>query len=457
MSKLNIVILAAGIGKRMQSSLPKVLHCLAGKPLLVHVLSTARKLSPDKICIVYGYNGEDVQKAITDHDIIWVKQSEQLGTGHALMQALPFLDDDASTLVLFGDVPLVKIETLRNLLIVSSNNLCALLTANMDNPYGYGRIIRSQEASKVIAIVEEKDASQAQKKVCEINTGVMLLPNKYLQDWLPKLENNNQQHEYYLTDLISFAVENKVSIATERPINTWEILGVNSKVQLAKLERIYQNNYAEKLLEQGVGLADPERIDIRGNLLCGQDVMIDVGCIFEGKVILGDHVIVKANCILKDMTVGSGTTIAPFSLLEDSEVGENCRIGPYARIRPGTKLASKVHVGNFVELKNSSVAFGSKANHLSYIGDSIIGKNVNIGAGTITCNYDGVNKHQTIIEDNVFIGSDTQLVAPVKVTAGTTIGAGSTITRNTPPGQLSLSRSKQVSIAGWMRPTKNKV
>ena len=454
MPKLNIVILAAGLGKRMHSTLPKVLHPLAGRPLLSHVLDTARALVPEKICVVYGHGGEIVPQVIADKKLIWVKQEPQLGTGHALMQTLPHLDRKGVTLVLYGDVPLTRVETLKKLMAAAAAKYLALLTLELDQPTGYGRIVRSSKGSKITAIVEEKDASKAQRQIREINTGIMAIPNQYLYDWLPKLENRNAQQEYYLTDIVAMAVTDGVKVEAAQPDHAWEILGINSKAQLAALERTYQNESASRLLEQGVTLADPSRIDIRGQLACGSDVAIDVNCIFEGLVQLGDNVRVGAHSILKNVKVAAGTTIAPFSLIEDAEIGKNCRIGPYARIRPGTRLASEVHIGNFVEVKNSSIAAGSKANHLSYIGDTIIGKNVNIGAGTITCNYDGANKHQTIIEDDVFIGSDTQLIAPVTVAKGATIGAGSTITKDTPPESLTLSRAKQMSIAGWKRPVK---
>ncbi len=454
MSKLNIVILAAGLGKRMHSMLPKVLHPLAGRPLLSHVLDTARALVPEKICVVYGHGGEIVPQTIDDKKLIWVKQEPQLGTGHALMQTLPHLDKKGVTLVLYGDVPLTRIETLKGLIAAAAAKHLALLTLELDKPTGYGRIVRSSKDSKITAIVEEKDASKSQRQICEINTGIMAIPNQYLHDWLPRLENRNAQKEYYLTDIVALAVTDGVKVEAAQPDHAWEILGINSKVQLAALERIYQHESASRLLEQGVTLADPSRIDIRGQLACGSDVAIDINCIFEGLVQLGDNVRVGAHTILRDVKVAAGTVIAPFSHIEDAEIGKNCRIGPYARIRPGTRLASEVHIGNFVEIKNSSIAAGSKANHLSYIGDAVVGKNVNIGAGTITCNYDGANKHQTIIEDDVFIGSDTQLIAPVTVAKGATIGAGSTITKNTPPESLTLSRVKQMSIAGWKRPVK---
>jgi bifunctional UDP-N-acetylglucosamine pyrophosphorylase/glucosamine-1-phosphate N-acetyltransferase len=438
----------------MHSTLPKVLHPLAGKPLISHVLTTARGLLPGKICVVYGHGGELVPQLINDDGLIWVKQDPQMGTGHALMQTLPHLDNDGVTLVLYGDVPLTSVETLKELVAISAESILALLTLELDDPSGYGRIVRSNEGKEVIAIVEEKDASKSEQQIREINTGIMVVPNQFLHNWLPKLENKNSQKEYYLTDIVKMAVTDGVKVEATHPEHSWETLGINSKVQLAALERIYQDETAGRLLDQGVTLADPSRIDIRGQLICGSDVSIDINCIFEGSVQLGDNVRVGANCILKKTKVQAGTQIAPFSLIEDAEIGKDCRIGPYARIRPGTRLSDKVHIGNFVEIKNSSISTGSKANHLSYIGDSIVGKNVNIGAGTITCNYDGANKHQTIIEDDVFIGSDTQLIAPVTVAKGATIGAGSTITKTAPPESLTLSRAKQMSISNWKRPVK---
>ncbi len=456
MIHLNVVILAAGMGKRMRSVRPKVLHTLAGKSLLAHVLDAARALSPHKICVVYGHGGEAVPSAIDDNEIIWVKQEVQLGTGHALLQTLPYLDADGITLVLLGDVPLIKADTLKSMIAKAVENNVVLLTVELDKPFGYGRIIRNQATGAIQTIVEEKDASESQRAIREINTGMMVLPNAFLRDYLPKLQNNNSQGEYYLTDMIGIAVAADIQVDACHPRQSWETLGVNSKVHLAELERIHQREYATNLMEQGVQLADPARVDVRGQLVCGSDVEIDIDCIFEGVVQLGDDVKIGAHCILRNVTVASGTIIFPFSLLENAEIGKNCHVGPYSRIRPGTQLHDEVHVGNFVEIKNSAIGRGSKANHLSYIGDTIMGKKVNIGAGTITCNYDGAFKHQTIIEDEVFIGSDTQLVAPVKVAQGSTIGAGSTITRDTPEDQLTLSRSKQVSVSGWKRPQKSK-
>ena len=456
MPKLNIVILAAGAGTRMHSSVPKVLHMLAGKPLLMHVIDTARLLSPDNICIVYGYGGDIVRKKIVGDDLTWVYQETQLGTGHALLQTQSYLDQDGLTLVLYGDVPLVSLSTLQKLISAAKQENLALLTATLKNPSGYGRIVRNSVSDAITAIVEQKDANAEQLQILEINTGVMIIPNRYLHAWLPKLDNKNSQQEYYLTDIIAMSVGQGVHVTSSQPQHLWEVMGVNSKRQLAELERIYQREIANQLLDQGVCLADPSRIDIRGDLDCGSDVEIDVNCIFEGTVKLANNVKIKGHCTLKNVIISSGTVVAPYSLLEDAEIGENCRIGPYARIRPGTKLSNNVHVGNFVEVKNSSIAAGSKVNHLSYIGDTIMGEDVNIGAGTITCNYDGANKYQTIIEDNVFVGSDTQLVAPVRVSKGSTIGAGSTITEDTPENELTLSRSKQKSISGWQRTVKRR-
>ena len=454
MQNLNIVILAAGLGKRMNSDTPKVLHTLAGKPLLLHVLDSAQALSPKKICIVYGHGNEKVPQTIGGNKFIWVKQVPQLGTGHAVMQCLPHLDKNGVTLVLYGDVPLNQVITLEELIKAASIKNLALLTVELNDPSGYGRIIRDAKTGKVSAIVEEKDASIAQQQIHEVNTGIMVVPSSRLHDWLPRLENSNSQKEYYLTDIVSMATKVGDNIETTHPRHSWEVLGVNSKLQLAELERIYQNEFAKKLLKQGVTLADPSRIDIRGQLNCGKDVEIDINCIFEGAVKIGNGVRIGANSILKNVNIGAGTKIFPFSSIENADIGKDCRIGPFARMRPGTKLADEVHIGNFVEVKNSSINTGSKANHLSYIGDTSMGSNVNIGAGTITCNYDGANKFQTIIEDDVFIGSDTQLIAPVKVAKGSTIGAGSTITRNTPPDELTLSRAKQINVAGWKRPVK---
>ena len=455
-SKLHIVILAAGIGKRMKSSLPKVLHELAGKPMLSHVLESARALQPYRICVVIGHGGEQVIDHFCTNDLVWIKQEPQLGTGHALLQALPKLDEDGATLVLYGDVPLVGVETLNKIVEKGSGEKCAILTTELETPHGYGRIIRNKDTHAIACIVEQKDATEAQQSINEINTGIMYIPNRKLHAWLPKLKNDNAQKEYYLTDLIKMAVAENIPVESTQPDHNWEILGVNSRAQMAELERIYQKESAHQLLENGVTLYDPSRIDIRGRLECGSDVEIDVNCLFEGHVKLGNNVQIKANCVLKNVTVADGTVIHPFSHIENSAIGTDCKIGPYSRIRPNSKLNDNVHIGNFVEIKQSVVAEGSKVNHLSYIGDTVMGSNVNVGAGTITCNYDGAYKHQTIIEDDVFIGSDTQLVAPVKISKGTTIGAGSTITKDTPENELTLSRAKQVTLTGWKRPSKHK-
>ena len=449
---LNVVILAAGLGKRMHSRLPKVLHTLAGRPLLAHVVETARALEASRIVVVDGHGGDAVRAAMSSPDLAFARQEPQLGTGHAVQQALPLLDGAAVTLVLYGDVPLIARDTLERL-VEGARDAAAVLTAELDDPTGYGRILRTP-AGRLSGIVEEKDASAAERAIREINTGLMALPTARLRNWLTRLTNDNAQREYYLTDVVKLAIADGVAVESVRVARTWETLGVNSRAQLAQLERIYQREYANTLMEAGVAMADPARFDVRGELACGRDVRIDVNCVFEGEVSLADDVVIGANCVLKNVSVGAGARIEPFSHIEDAVVGERCRIGPYARIRPGTRLGTDVHIGNFVEVKASDIDEGSKANHLAYIGDTSIGRNVNVGAGTITCNYDGAYKHRTVIEDDVFIGSDTQLVAPVTVRRGATIGAGSTITREVAAGELALTRSKQKSIAGWKRPKK---
>ena len=452
---MNIVILAAGQGKRMHSDAPKVLHRLAGRPLLDHVIRTARSLGSTRLCVVYGHGGEAVRDAFPDPDIAWVRQDPQMGTGHALQLAVPQLSDLEPTLVLYGDVPLIRIETLRRLRDAAQGGL-AILTVELDDPKGYGRVLRTSRGGSIRRIVEDKDATPEERSVREVNTGIMLAPTRKLKGWLARLTNDNAQREYYLTDVVAIAVSEGMGVASAQPAEAWETLGVNSRAQLALLERILQTNTARALLEAGVALADPQRIDVRGTLKCGRDCQIDVNCVFEGAVSLGDRVTVGANCVLRDIRVAAGTRIEPFCHLEQADIGANCRIGPYARVRPGTRLAEDVHLGNFVEVKASFIAAGSKANHLAYLGDSEIGRNVNVGAGTITCNYDGANKHRTVIEDDVFIGSDTQLVAPVRVGKGATLAAGTTLTRDAPPGQLTLSRVSQVSKPGWKRPEKKR-
>lgn len=453
MSHLNIVILAAGKGTRMFSDKPKVLHVLAGKPLLQHVLDVAMSLNPRQLCVVYGHGGEAVPQAVQHYKVQFVLQASQLGTGHAVQQAMPYLSDDSNTLILYGDVPLIQHSTLLQMMYAGEG--LVLLTANLNDATGYGRIVRNRDGD-VQCIVEHKDASQEQLEIREVNTGIMLVPTAKLRTWLGKLHNHNAQGEYYLTDIVGLAVAEGVAVHTVQPGQSWEVEGVNNKLQLAALERIWQRNYAEGLLQQGVSLADPARLDVRGNLKCGRDVEIDVGCIFEGEVTLGDRVKVGAYSIIRNAVIGNDTQIAPYTHIDQSNIGTSCRVGPYARLRPGTRLADDAHIGNFVEIKNSEIGQGSKANHLSYIGDSTVGCRVNIGAGTITCNYDGANKFRTVIGDDAFIGSDTQLVAPVTVGRGATIGAGSTITKDAPDGALTLSRCRQTTVAGWQRPVKRK-
>lgn len=457
---MNVVILAAGMGKRMQSALPKVLHPLAGKPLLQHVIETAQELAPSKLCVIYGHGGAAVPEAVgrwsesMHTGIDTALQEPQLGTGHAVMQALPALDEDAPTLVLYGDVPLTTTASLRKLVDAAGQDKLGILTVEFANPFGLGRIVR--ENGRIVRIVEEKDATEAERAIHEINSGIMVIPTRHLKKWLGALSNHNAQGEYYLTDIVSQAVADGVEVVSAQPSAEWEVAGVNSKVQLAELERRYQLNVATSLLEKGVMLMDPARIDVRGQLVCGRDVTIDVGCVFEGRVELADGVTVGAHSVLVDTTVAAGAQIKPFCHIEDAVVGAKSIIGPYARLRPGTELAEDVHVGNFVEIKNSKVAAHSKANHLAYVGDADVGSRVNIGAGTITCNYDGANKFRTTIEDDAFIGSDTQLVAPVTVGKGATLGAGTTLTKDAPAGKLTISRPKQLTIDGWQRPVKVK-
>lgn len=450
---LGVLILAAGEGTRMRSNLPKVLHRLAGKSLLGHVHDTARSINPDEITIVYGHGGDQVPSSLAAADLAWVEQRERLGTGHAVMQALPSLQKVEQVLILYGDVPLISHSTLSGLLSCLVKSDLALLTVDLPDPTGYGRIVRDGK-ERITRIVEQKDASQQEQAITEINTGIMAVNRSRLDGWLARLDNDNAQKEYYLTDIIAMAVEDGIHIQAMHPDSEEEVMGVNDRKQLAHLERFYQRQCADELMRNGASLADPARIDVRGRLTTGKDVCLDCNVIVEGEVSLADGVSIGPNVSLKNCSIGEGTEVFANSVVEDAAIGRACRIGPFARVRPESQIADHVHLGNFVEIKKSEVAEGSKINHLSYIGDSSIGKQVNIGAGTITCNYDGANKYRTIIGDRAFIGSDTQLVAPVSVGEGATIGTGSTITKDAPPEKLTLSRSKQVNIEGWQRPVK---
>jgi bifunctional UDP-N-acetylglucosamine pyrophosphorylase/glucosamine-1-phosphate N-acetyltransferase len=453
---LQVVILAAGQGKRMHSDLPKVLHPLGGKPLLSHVLDAARSLVPARVCVVIGHGGERVREAIqSERDIAWAVQDKQVGTGHAVMQALPHLEPQGTVLVLYGDVPLIAPSTLKALIDAARGGALGLLTLDLHNPRGYGRIVRDA-GGRVRRIVEEKDASADERRITEVNTGILAVARERLDAWLPRLRNDNAQGEYYLTDVIAMAVAEGLEVAVRQPHDAYECLGVNSKTELALLERRFQDANAQKLLAAGVTIADPARIDVRGRLACGRDVFIDVGCVFEGDVKIGDGASVGPYCVIRDSDIGARTEVRAYTHMEEARIGENARIGPYARIRPGSRLADEVHIGNFVEVKASEFGRGSKANHLAYVGDSSVGSAVNIGAGTITCNYDGANKHRTVIEDDVHIGSDVQLVAPVTVGRGATIGAGTTIFKDVPPGGLTLNPKKQEARPDWKRPRKSK-
>ena len=451
---IKTVVLAAGQGTRMRSAIPKVLHQIADRALLHHVFDTSQQLENNSIVIVYGHGGELVKQKLSELDAQWVKQEQQLGTGHAVQQAEAFINNDDKVLILYGDVPLLKKETIESLLENVSNSSIGLLTVELNNPQGYGRIVRSTEG-RVLKIVEEKDASEHEKLITEGNTGIIAASGDLLTSWLAKLGNNNAQGEFYLTDIIEMAVNEGIEVKTNQPKTQDEVLGVNDRSQLAHLERVYQLEQADYLMKQGVSLRDPARVDVRGSFKrLGQDISVDVNVIFEGINSIGNNVSIGANCILKNAVIADNVVILANCIIDNASVGEASKVGPFARLRPQAELASKVHNGNFVEIKKSTVGIGSKINHLSYIGDSSIGSNVNIGAGTITCNYDGVNKFRTVIEDNAFIGSDTQLIAPVTVGKGATIGAGSTITKDSPAEQLTLSRAKQLSINGWQRPIK---
>lgn len=449
---LSVIILAAGQGTRMRSDLPKVLQPLAGRPLLGHVIDTAEQLAADDICVVYGHGGEAVLSSFPNGGLRWVLQAEQLGTGHAMQQAMPNTPAENRVLVLFGDVPLLMAPTLRRLLDATPNDEVAVLTVDLDDPTGYGRILRSGDT--VTGIVEQKDASSEEQAIREINTGVMVCPAGRLKDWLERIDNDNAQGEYYLTDVVAMAVAAGVTVHGVKASGWTEVMGINDKKQLAQAERALQARLVDELMQQGVGFADPARVDIRGTLKCGKDVFIDVNAVFEGDVELGDRTRIESNNLIRDSRLGPDTVVHSNCHIEGATTGQACEIGPFARLRPGAALADKVKVGNFVEIKKSTVADGSKVNHLTYIGDTEIGKGVNVGAGTITCNYDGVNKHRTVIGDGAFIGSGVELVAPVTVGAGATIGAGSTITKNTPDNELTLERAKQITIRGWKKPTK---
>lgn len=445
---LQVVVLAAGQGKRMFSDLPKVLHPLAGRPLLTHVLDAARRLKPRRLCVVIGHGADAIRGRMHDADVTWALQKEQHGTGHAVMQAMPHLEEGGVVLVLYGDVPLIDAKTLASLVEASAGGRLALLTQELEQPKGYGRIVRDG-AGKVARIVEEKDATDAERAIREVNTGILALPRASLEKWLSRLRNENAQGEYYLTDIVAAAVADGTPVEVRHPGAAQECLGVNSKSELAALERLLQMSEARRLLDAGVTLADPARIDVRGTLTCARDVAIDVNCIFEGTVTLGRGVSIGANCILKDVTVGDGTEIKPFTHVEEAAIGAQARIGPYARIRPGTELDDEVHVGNFVEVKASRMGRGSKANHLAYVGDSTVGRDCNIGAGTITCNYDGYFKHKTVIGERAFIGSNSALVAPVSIGADAIVAAGSTVSRDVAAGELRMVRAEQLVKPGW--------
>lgn len=449
---LKTIVLAAGKGTRMKSELPKVLHLVAGKPMLHRVLDSAIQFDGD-IIVVYGHGGEHVMQRSAEYNIKWVEQTQQLGTGHAVQQAERYIDDEDVALVLYGDVPLTNKTTLEKLVSQVSSNSMSLLTVQLDNPTGYGRIIR--ENNNVTKIVEQKDANAAELRVREVNTGILAANGRMLKIWLSKLQSDNAQGEFYLTDIIEMAVNDNIRVKTVEPNNEFEVMGVNSKRELNVIERYYQKTTAEDLMDQGVTLADANRLDVRGELVVeGADICIDVNCVFEGQVNLSAGVNIGPNCVISNSRIGKNVTVKANSVLENCDIGDGSSVGPFARLRPGAVLKQNVHVGNFVEIKKTNVGNGSKISHLSYIGDADIGENVNIGAGTITCNYDGVNKFKTVIEDNVFIGSDTQLVAPVTVKKGATIGAGTTLTKDAPEGELTLSRAKQLTLKGWKKPVK---
>ena len=450
----SVIILAAGKGTRMRSNLPKVLQPLAGRPLLRHVIETAKKLNAKNIITIYGHGGDKVKQAFEQENVQWVEQAEQLGTGHAVKVTLPVLPTDGVSLILSGDVPCITQETLEKLLAVSRETGIGLVTLTLNDAAGYGRIVR--ENNKIQAIVEHKDANDAQRQIKEINTGIYCVSNAKLHQWLPKLSNKNAQGEYYLTDIVAMAIADGLEVASVEPELAFEVEGVNDRIQLAALEREFQSYQAKKLMQQGVHLIDPARFDLRGQLKVGQDVRIDINVIIEGDCEFGDNVEIGAGCIIKNTTIASGSKVQPYSIFDNAIVGEDAQIGPFARLRPGAKLANEVHIGNFVEVKNSSIGLGSKANHFTYLGDAEVGAGSNIGAGTITCNYDGANKFKTIIGDSAFIGSNSSLVAPVSIGNGATVGAGSVITRDVAENSLAFERSKQVAKENYQRPQKLK-
>ncbi len=461
---MNVVILAAGVGKRMRSFLPKVLHPIAGRSMLARVVATAQQLPEARITVVIGHRADQVKRAFDGMPLQWAVQEPQLGTGHAVRQAVPHLDDSPATLVLYGDVPLTRLETLRELAARAGRDsgvALAILTVVMDDPTGYGRIVRSADGTNIDSIVEEKDATPEQRRITEVNTGILIAPTAALRGWLARLTDDNAQHEYYLTDIVRLANDDGVPVVATHPAFDWETVGVNDKRQLASLERIYQRSQADALMMDGVTLADPARIDIRGSLVCGRDVSIDVGGVFDGDVRLGDGVTIGPYAVIRNAHVAAGTRIEAYCHIDGGPdgvvvIGGDAVVGPYARLRPGTKLGDGVHVGNFVEVKNSELGSGTKANHLSYVGDATVGAGVNVGAGTITCNYDGANKHRTTIGDDVQIGSDVQLVAPVTVGAGSTIGAGTTVWKDVQPGSLVVNDKKQTARSDWQRPVRKK-
>ncbi|MGR3807095.1 bifunctional UDP-N-acetylglucosamine diphosphorylase/glucosamine-1-phosphate N-acetyltransferase GlmU [Pasteurella testudinis] len=452
--KLSVVILAAGKGTRMYSDLPKVLHKIAGKPMVKHVIDTVKKLGAANIHLIYGHGGEVMQQRLQGEPVNWVLQAEQLGTGHAMQQAAPHFADDENILMLYGDGPLITPETLEKLIAAKPQNGIALLTVNLDDPTGYGRIIRQD--GNVVAIVEQKDADAEQLQIQEVNTGVMVASGAGFKNWLSRLNNNNAQGEYYITDVIGFANQDGCQVCAVSAADPMEVEGANNRLQLAQLERYYQQQQAKRLLLAGVMLIDPARFDLRGELLHGKDVEIDVNVVVEGKVELGDRVRIGAGCVLKNCRIAADVEVKPYSVIEDAVIGESAVIGPFSRLRPGAELAAETHVGNFVEIKKARVGKGSKVNHLTYVGDAEIGSNCNIGAGVITCNYDGANKFKTVIGDNVFVGSDSQLVAPVTIADGATIGAGATVTKDVAENELVISRVPQRHIANWQRPVKKK-